>query len=230
MNNLQTTAPDIVRDARQLFLAYKTSATKPSKAENLEKLWEALESIRDGGENDYSLAEIGRRLALVNGPKTQSLRNSQGGQYREIINAYAKAMNGSLKYTSKTKSSVDQALDLISDPSIKAVLKSALEEAKHLKTRNDNLHAAFKSLSIGAGFSSEKRLTSIDIGETSQQTAAPQLTSQFINALKKGIDSTRMAQQGLTLAPDGSIENEYGDKLFPPAFVSAIQSILLQVK
>ncbi|MBP0640149.1 hypothetical protein [Cupriavidus sp. AcVe19-6a] len=45
-------------------------------------------------------------------------------------------------------------------------------------------------------------------------------------ALSKGIDHSRLAQQGLRVGEDGSIQNDHGDKLFPPAFVTAIQSIL----
>jgi len=226
MNQLQTTAPDIIRDARQLFLAYKKAALKASKVENLEKLWNALESIRKDGGQDYSLAEVGRRLREIGGPKTQSLRNSQGSHYRDIITAYANAMNGSLKYASKTKSNVDQAVELIADPSIKAIIKAALENAKHLKTRNDNLHAAFKSLNIGAlptdkDIESGKKLNNLAKSESPKA-----LTPQFLNALKKGIDASRLAQEGLNIAIDGSIENEHGDRIFPPAFAFAIQAII----
>jgi hypothetical protein len=227
MSQLPTTAPDITRDAKQLFLAYKKSAPKASKVKNLEKLWSVLESIREDGGQDYSLAEVGRRLGKIGGPKTQSLRNSQGSQYRDIITAYANAMNGSLKYVSKTKSNVDQAIELITDPSIKAIIKVALEDAKLLKTRNDNLHAAFKSLNIGDLPTRKDVETGKQLNDNpSKSESLKSLTPQFLNALKKGIDASRLAQQELNIAIEGSIENEHGDRIFPAAFAFAIQAII----
>ncbi len=90
---------------------------------------------------------------------------------------------------------------------------------------NDNLHAAFKSLQVGAS------LPSAAIVEPTSHlsgsgTGSELLSPRLLSALCKGIDASRLAQQGLHVADDGSIENEHGDKLFPPAFVTAIQTVL----
>lgn len=224
-DKLMTTAPDILKDARQLYQAHRSAATKPTKAENLDKVWEVLNAIREAGDRDYSLAEVGRRLEKIAGPKTQSLRNSQGAHYREIIAAYANAVSGATRYVAKTKSNVEQALDLITDPSIRATLRVALDDAKRLKVVNDNLHTAFKSLQVGASLSQGT------VAEAAPQLQSPipssgALPPQLLNALRKGIDTSRLAQQGLRIQEDGSIENEHGDKLFPPAFAHAVQAIL----
>nr|WP_276329912.1 gamma-mobile-trio protein GmtX [Simplicispira suum] len=71
---------------------------KATKLANLDKVWEALNEIRDEGGRDYSLAEVGRRLEKVGGPKTQSLRNAQGAAYRNIIATYANAVSGATRY------------------------------------------------------------------------------------------------------------------------------------
>lgn len=227
---IQTTVQDVFRDARQLYLAHKENATKQSKIDNLNKVWAVLESIHEDGESDYSLAEVGRRLETMGGPKTQSLRNAQGAYFREIIAAYATAAGGASRYVGKNKSSVDQALDLINDPSIKATLRMALDEAKRVKVINDNLHAAFKTLQVGTSLSSPAvkneiapAPAAIENSPTPIETTIP---ARLINALRKGIDDARLTQQGLKICPDGSIENEHGDKLFPPAFVLAIQYVL----
>ncbi len=222
---LSTTAPDILKDARQLYHAQRSSATKPSKLDNLDKVWAVLNEIRDDGGRDYSLAEVGRRLEKVGGPKTQSLRNAQGAPYRDIITAYANAVCGATRYVAKTKSNVEQALDLITDPSIRATLRVALDDAKRLKVVNDNLHAAFKSLQVGASLPSAAIVEPAP--HLSGSGAGGELLSpRLFSALRKGIDTSRLAQQGLHVADDGSIENEHGDKLFPPAFVTAIQTVL----
>jgi hypothetical protein len=225
---IQTTVPDIFRDARQLYLVHKENATKQAKVDNLNKVWAVLEAISEEGQQDFSLAEVGRRLERMEGPKTQSLRNAQGAHFREIIAAYATAAGAASRYIGKNKSSVEHALDLINDPSIKATLSMALDEAKRVKVINDNLHAAFKTLQVGASLTAPK----IEIGpappaiENSSKPVETTIPARLLNALRKGIDESRLAQQGLKVCPDGSIENEHGDKIFPPAFVLAIQHLL----
>lgn len=224
--SMQTTAPDIVKDARQLYLAHKKAATKAAKAENLDKVWEVLEAIRKEGGRDYSLAEVGRRLERIGGPKTQSLRNAQGAYFREIIAAYANGVHGSTRYVAKSKSNVEQALELITDPSIRATLRTALDEAKRLKVVNDNLHAAFKTLQVGTTLghpSSSEEIASVRLPAAHTWTELP---PRLLGALRKGIDETRLAQQGMHIGDDGSIENEHDDKLFPPAFITAVRAVL----
>ncbi len=177
---------------------------------------------------DYSIAEVGRRLKAIGGPKTQSLRNAQGACFREIITAYANAVSGSTRYVAAGKSNVDQALDLITDPSVRATLRMAIEEGKRLKVVNDNLHAAFKNLQIGAS------LTAVPAAMPAREAlpaplpplAKPTLTPRLRAALAKGIDGTRLAQQGLSVDADGSIRSETGDTVFPPSFVTAIRALL----
>jgi hypothetical protein len=70
------------------------------------------------------------------------------------ITAYADAVSGSTRYVAKTKANVDQTVELIIDPSIRATLRVALDEAKRLRVVNDNLRAAFESLRVGAAFPS----------------------------------------------------------------------------
>lgn len=224
-NKPSTTAPDIVKDARQLYFAFRKCASKPSKIDNLDKLWEVLNDIREDGGRDYSIAEVGRRLEKVKGPKTQSIRNAQGTEYREIIGAFAKAVSGATRYVAKTKSSVEQALALITDPSVRATIRVALDEAKGLKVINDNLHAAFKTLQIGASLT-PKSAAETTAGLLSGEAQPNNLTLQLVTALRKGIDKSRLAQQGLRTREDGGIENEHGDGVFPPAFVTAIEHIL----
>ena len=222
-----TAGEDHLRDARRLYQAHRNAATRPTKVKNLDKIWEVLNDIWRDGSRDYSLAEVGRRSERISGPKTQSLRNAQGAHYREVITAFAAGVSGSTRYVAKTKSNVQQALDLISDPSVRATIRLALDEAKRLKVVNDNLHAAFKTLQVGTSISNQEPATSDAPRMMYAQNAAPnQLLPRYRTALSKGVNETRLAQQGLRVASDGGIENEHGDKLFPPAFVFAIHAVL----
>ncbi|MGN8139075.1 gamma-mobile-trio protein GmtX [Paraburkholderia sp. 22099] len=223
-----STSVDILRDARQLYQMRRNMATKSSKVENLDKLWEVLKTIQDEGGRDYSLAEVGRRLEKLDGPKTQSLRNIQGAHYREIITAYANAVSGATRYVAKTKSNVEQALALVTDPSIRSILRVALDEAKRLKVVNDNLHAAFKTFQVGTALPKVEIPVAAETQRPSltNENAPAALSPRLLNALRKGLDKTRLAQQGLQVAIDGSVQNDHGDKLFPPSFATAIQAIL----
>jgi hypothetical protein len=216
-----TTAPDLVRDARQLYQSYRDTANRESKLKNLDLLWEVLEAIREEGGRDYSLAEVGRRLEAAGGPKTQSLRNVQGAHFRDVITAYADAVSGSKKYVAKGGSQVEAALELITDPSIRATLRMAIEEGKRLKVVNDNLHAAFKTLQVGAVGTAVAEVPQIAAPVTSVEP----LPAKLLRALKKGMDRTRLAERGMQVLEDGSIRDEHGDVLFPPAFATAIDSM-----
>lgn len=235
------------RDAKALYLAYKKSATKQSMKTNLDMLWQALQDTWEQGLKDYSLAEIGRRLEKTGGPKTQSLRNPAGAPYREIISAFAKDAQGSTKYIAKTKSTVEQALDMVSDPSARAVLRAALNDAKRLKVVNDNLHAAFKKLSVGADFArSGNTANGLTVGECLDEAVtqergsneytpvtlirpnkgSAELTAKEKLILKRSIDPSRLAQNGLKVTEGGSIEDSHGNVLFPVGFVAVVTAVI----
>lgn len=217
---------EVFRDAQTLYEAHRKAAARPSKSLNLDKLWQVLNEIWEDGVRDYSIAEIGRRLEYIGGLKTQSLRNTQGSHFREIIQAFAKAADGSTRYVAKNKSNVERALELITDPSIRGTIRFAIDDAKRLKVVNDNLHAAFKTLQLGQTLHADST-TSENPGTSTSTKAAPRtLSPRHRIALDKGINESRLAQQGLHIAADGSIQNDQGDKIFPPAFASAIHAIL----
>ena len=219
-----TTAPDLVRNARQLYQSYRDAANRESKLKNLDLLWAVLEAIRDEGGRDYSLAEVGRRLEFAGGLKTQSLRNTQGAHFRDVIAAYAAAVSGSKKYVAKGRSQVEAALELITDLSIRATLRMAIEEGKRLKVVNDNLHAAFKTLQVGSMPTPPSAPVPKEASTT--QTPGSSLTPRLKSALHKGVDRARLAERGLVVADDGSIQTDSGESLFPPAFVTAIEAAL----
>lgn len=217
----------IIKDAKVLYESLKKSTQKEEKIKNLDKLWLILNDIRESGERDFSLAEIGRRLEKVGGLKTQSLRNKQGKDFRDLIHVYASGVNGSIKYIPKNRSTVDEAISLINDPSVRAIIRIALDEAKRLKVVNDNLHSAFKNIQVGSNLNqTNKNVVNEEIVESSQKKI---LSFQLIQALKKGINEKRLAQQGMSIEENGSISNEYGDTIFPPSFVSAIREIIEQL-
>lgn len=235
---LRTDTSEQFKDAKVLYLSYKKSANKQSVKANLDLVWTALNEIFEEGLKDYSLAELGRRLEKAGGPRTQSLRNPSRAQYREIISSFALAAEGSTKYVAKTKPSVEKALDMVPDPSARAVLRAALNDTKRLKVVNDNLHAAFKKLSIGAGISSKIGLSEAKPHEESPELVDNKnfeklipvntglaLTAKEKLILKRSVDSGRIAQSGLSISPKNEIITSQGDVLFSTDFVNIIKRL-----
>lgn len=221
---IPTTAPDVVRNARQLYQAHRGAARHDSKRRNLDLLWQVLEGIRSEGGRDYCLAEVGRRLESCGGPRTQSLRNAQGAHFREVISAYAEAAGGSTRYVAQDRSQVEAALELITDPSIRATLRMAIDEGKRLKVVNDNLHAAFKTLQLGASIM--PAITAAELRPAAAAATGDTLSPRLRSALHKGVDPTRLAERGLSVLDDGSIHSDAGEALFPPGFVTAVRAVL----
>ena len=105
-----------------------------------------------------------------------------------------------------------------------AKLRMAIEEGKRLKGVNDSLHAAFKTLQVGSMPTPPSAPVPKEASTT--QTPGSSLTPRLKSALHKGVDRARLAERGLVVADDGSIQTDSGESLFPPAFVTAIEAAL----
>jgi hypothetical protein len=64
----------------------------------------------------------------------------------------------------------------------------------------------------------------VDVAEA---TVGCGLSPRMISALEMGLNESRLAEQGMKISEDGAITNSHGDKLFAPAFVTAIKTILV---
>ena len=97
-----------------------------------------------------------------------------------------------------------------------------IEEGKRLKVGNDNLHAAFKTLQVGA-----VGAAAVDVPQIAAAAKSVEpLPAKFLRALKKGMDRTRLAERGMHVQGDGSIRDEHDDVVFPPAFATAVDAVL----
>lgn len=204
-------------DLARAFLAdVKGRARLESKKRNLDLLWRALEQTRDEGKKRYGIADVGAKLAVLGGMKAQSIRNEAGEDYRKLIQLFADADSS----PALDASPLERALALIADDGVRQGVKAALVEARRLKVENDRLRALCGEIVIPlhAGMT-----------PTAKAVAIPSagLTPRLRSALQKGMSPERLAERGLSVNADGSI-NQGGQKLFPPGFASAIEQILVQ--
>lgn len=234
--------PDVLFAPRAVLDDVRKRANRENKRKNLDLLWDVLLAIKNEGGRDYSLAEIGRRLELIGGPKTQSLRNSGGADFREVINSFVVAVHGSTRYIAKAKSNVEQALEWISDPTVRAILSLEIATAKKLHTENANLRNAISRLSapISTDLTPNPDTEDTGIRDLNEDRSLPNLVSaeeatfqyedgflsrDLIQVLKTAVDPLRIQKLGFTVQDDGSITNLRGDLLFPAGFVTACVSV-----
>lgn len=234
---------DVLTAPRVLLEDAKGRASRENKRRNLDLLWDALVEIRnEGGRGDYSLAEVGRRLEQLGGPKIQSLRNTGGSDFRNVIESFRDATHGSGKYFAKTKSSLDRALEAISDPTDKALLCLEIANAKKLRVENANLRSAFERLNAPVG--TEISVTpdahisatqDLEVGNVLPTLAQSNfsfpdnrlpVTEEGLVALRTGLDRRRIQLLGFKVMQDGAIENARGDMIFPPGFATACEAVL----
>ena len=232
MSELLTTGIKTMAEVRRLYEAMFNEADNSKKRKNLEMLWTVLEEMQRNGAYDYSVAKVGAELEkLPGGMRTQSIHNAKGVHFKRLIQAFGTAAGGSLNKIAKDKSQADRAIDLISDPGIRSVLRQSLERLKKLERENDELRSSFKQLRI---WNSDPILgpapTKGGIGENAdilppaqQQSAV--VSKRLAEALRKGIDRDRLAERGLVVHDNGSITSG-NVVLFPPGFVEAIEAVL----
>jgi hypothetical protein len=233
MNSFATMETKTMSDVRRLYEAMLVDSGNAKKRKNLEMLWAILLEMQKKGAYDYSVSKVGTELGkLPGGMRTQSIHNAKGVHFKRLIQAFGTAVGGSLTKVAKDKSQADRAIDMISDPGIRSVLRQSLERLKKLEHENDDLRSAFKHLRIWNSDPMHRAVPSIETitgksgANLSERRPASVISTRLADALRKGIDRDRLAERGLNVLEDGSIINGK-TVLFPPGFVEAIFAILL---
>jgi len=214
-------------DASGLLESLKNKAARENKKKNLDLLWSVLTEMSKQGCLDYGLSEVGRRLEKAGGPKTQSIRNEGGQDFRKLIEAFSASVGAVDRVTSVVgKSQLDMAIEAMSDPGLRATFRQVLAENKLLKAQNDQLRSSFKSLSISS--SQAGRVEVFDQGGVDILSSRGNLTAFDIEVLRKGIDAGRFAENGWTTMENGSVADDSGLLVLPPGFVTTINKLVSQ--
>jgi hypothetical protein len=221
-----------MEEVRHLYEAMIGETDNAKKHKNLEMLWSVLNKMQKNGAYDYSVAKVGAELEkLPGGMRTQSIHNAKGVYFKRLIQAFGTAAGGSLNKIAKDKSQADRAIDLISDPGIRSVLRQSMERLKKLEHENNELRSAFKQLRIWNSDPildpAQPKRTITENSETLSpaQRQSAVISQRLVEALRKGIDKDRLAERGLVVHDNGSIT--MGKVvLFPPGFVEAINLVI----
>jgi hypothetical protein len=227
----ETPKPSFAETVYQRLL---NESSTPNKRRNLEILWQVLNTMRSKDAPDYNIASVGRRSEEMGGPKTQSIRNTNGAHFRELIEAFAKQDGASIKKTPITQmSQVDVAISRIPDLAVRTVLKMTVADSKRLKHENDMLRSAFRRLSVDMRTPETSVAPSPTIVEAVSIDVILPAKSQPIepssaHAFERFLSDDWIEERGWRVELDGSITDTTMDWLVaPPGFADAIRGLLL---
>lgn len=202
--------------------------------DSLDKLNILLESRFKEGEQDYSIATIGRLSKAENGIGTVSIRNKSGEHYRLLIDAWATRANTTMKKPPaphSRKHDIPSDMELLKhldDPALRAVFGQIIAEKNKLKAEN-------RILKQNAEVIIDLRPNHVVQAKqvTQEVQILPSLNNVLrdseIEALKDSIDEIRIMQRGWTVSELGAVRDENNRPLFKVGFVQAIQAVLTQV-
>jgi len=234
--SLPIPAADGMADAQAVYERLCGEARRPQRRKSLELLWNVLEAMRAEGEVDYSIASVGERLEAAGGLSTQSIRNTPGKPFRDVIAAYAAAVGGSRKRTGQREMSpLDVALASVANPAARALLRQCVAEHKRCQHEKDQLRSAFKRLSVGNEPGASPTFSVPQSPLPAQTVTAPPPPSRpfggplhrfEIEAVRAAIDDDRLAENGWIIQSNGSIVSETGEVLLPPGFATSLAKMI----
>lgn len=222
--------------AAEKLLQTQLSATNHERTrQSLTGLWNALVAMRTASVPDYSIARVGAFSEQHGGPKTQSIRNTNGAKFREIIEAFANDVSApTQKKPRRPRSALEQEIDNIKDIGVRTALKMTIERSRRLERENDQLRSAFKNLSSPILFENNEAPNGIDrrqIGQiipSNKNVDSMRIDPILIESIERFVSQEWMESRFWSTQSDGSIMDEVSGSLLiaPPGFVDALRLVL----
>jgi len=201
--------------AKDLLEHHKKQSQSPMRQKNLDLLWAALEDMRKAGATRYGIAEVGRKLESMNGPKTQSLRNVTGAAFREVISFYESGFKRSA--SESELDGIERALATVSNVSAKQILRDAVTSAKAVTKQRDQLKTAMALMELAH---------CPPPGIPALQVEGIQLPGWIFETISSNFDSSRLRDRGLAISEDGCLQDERQIAFFGPDLLGAMNEIL----
>lgn len=189
------------------------------KKRSLEILHNVCQEQHKRGSVDYSIATIGKLSSDAGGPATQSIRNKEGKDYRDLISAWS-ATNTKQK-SKKQLGTINQAfesvLELIHDASAKALVGLVISENRKLKNENGLLKNA-ANVVIDRREQTNKPLKQIE-------SNLPSLLPVEIDALRAAISDETVKKMGWVVDPVTGKVTKDTRPIFKAGFATAIKKL-----
>ncbi|CAM3468619.1 gamma-mobile-trio protein GmtX [Arcobacter aquimarinus] len=194
----------------------KTDSKK--KKDNLKIVYDILLHLYKTGSNNFSIALIGKLSKKEGGPITQTIRNVQGKDYRDLIEFFVNNITVSDTY----KENSDYKLsDYIDDPALKAHINIIISENKSLKNQlnilKNNMNKNYK-----LNYHVENNINN-SLTDTSKNT----LLSSEIESITKFIKDIETNSISIKLTDIGSLKDENDILIANPGFFDGLKKIIL---
>ena len=189
----------------------------PRKAQSLRLIHAICREQHERGSVDFSIATIGKVSAERGGPSAAAIRNKPGEDYRALMQAWAKAVNGRSKKPAKEKPSsfADGMLEGITDPVLMVRVKLLLAE-----------NAALRGQLLAARHLANQ----VSVLDLSHDSSEPKpvlekfhLTYQEVVALEAAVSPATLSHWGWVSDESGRVTTTSGQPVFRAGFVSAIK-------
>lgn len=218
-------------DAQMIFEDLKAQATT-RQAKSLTILNQVLKAQYDGGERNFSIAEIARLSAESGGPTAQTIRNKTGLVFRHLIEAWAAQAGATMKapvnfHAKSNKVPKDyDLLQRLPDPALRAVFGQIIAERNRFRNELNTLKA-HSDLIV------DKRpiqnLEQISGSGTVQILPAVKLNDMEVEALKAAVSEEFFEDRDWTVSQAGQVKDENRREIYKHGYVHAIKKILKEV-
>jgi hypothetical protein len=194
------------------------------KKRSLEIINQVCMEQQEHGSVDFSIATIGRLSEAAGGPTERTIRNKDGAEYQALMHTWASQANGVTRKppSKKEPSAMEDILNMIDNPSARALVGVMIAENRKLKGENTLLKT---QMQVSIDMRPNTQLTGANGKGTVQVLPTFNLLPIEIDALEHAISNTLMKEQGWTQDDHGRVKRG-GRTIFKAGFVRAIRKVL----
>lgn len=210
----------------------------PRKQKNLNIIYSICKDQHDRGSKNFTITMIGNLSEAQGGPKTQSIRNTGGLDFRALIESWADYSTGYMKKKKKPKIN-DRYLSFIESlerADQRAVFTKMLSDKRRLQNEVNSLKHFInnhKDILLDERPIKQYQMQPItpevlpSMNPSSLQPNGPlEIFSKEIQDLKSAIDDDTILGLNLVINEDGSIFNKKGRIIYGTEYLTAIKKII----
>lgn len=198
---------------------------REDKQQRIEKLWHLLITLHAHGEWNYSASAIGRKLEEHGIQKSQSYRNAQGKDYREIVDAFVADWGVKASHLPhKQTTPLEDAISSISDRDAQARIRMAITEVARLKSQNEQLRHQLRKMTDHISSKPAQVTPALNLIEPTK-AASPKKPPIPVGSIKKFLEEDWMFGHGLHVDEHGVIYCE-GQPITLPKFYDQLTALL----
>jgi hypothetical protein len=190
-------------------------------------LWNVLQGMRSKGVHVFSIANVGRVCEQLGVLNTQSIRNSKGKDFRDIIEAFALEIGASTTHQTPTKQTpIEEVISrCIPDLDDRTRLRVKLAMGERAIQEVNRLKELLKRVQVRRALPPDVAMQPATPAEINEGKVLPQIKSIDVTPLKKFLSPEYLRDLGWRIGEDGAIY-EGMDRLTPLGFLPTLEQLL----